>query len=120
MDVDNSGGGGVATDFDTDVDDDVIGTNTTLTSSDAAAAATEEDANYSQVLRSKSTVKKGLLWQQRDKLFSQWKERYFILTTDYLQCFKKGSSKVTEMGEFIFKVSIGHVLYIHRLFSTLL
>ena len=63
--------------------------------------------NSDGVLRSKSTVKKGLLWQQRDKLFSQWKERYFILTTDYLQCFKKGSSKVTEMGEFIFKVRRG-------------
>ena len=51
-----------------------------------------------------TAVKKGLLWQQRDKLFSQWKERYFILTPDYLQCFKKGSSRMTEMGEFIFKV----------------
>ena len=53
-----------------------------------------------------TAVKKGLLWQQRDKLFSQWKERYFILTPDYLQCFKKGSSRMTEMGEFIFKVCL--------------
>ena len=53
-----------------------------------------------------TALKKGLLWQQRDKLFSQWKERYFILTTDYLQCFKKGTSRITDglMGEFIFKV----------------
>ena len=49
-------------------------------------------------------MRKGLLWQQRDKIFSQWKERYFILTPDYLQCFKKGTSRITEMGEFIFKV----------------
>ena len=55
--------------------------------------------------RSSSTVRKGLLWQQKDKIFSQWKERYFILTSDYLQCFKKGTSRITEMGEFIFKVS---------------
>jgi hypothetical protein len=61
-------------------------------------------ANSSGV-RSSSTVRKGLLWQQRDKIFSQWKERYFILTPDYLQCFKKGSSRITEMGEFIFKVN---------------
>ena len=60
-------------------------------------------ANGSGV-RSSSTVRKGLLWQQRDKIFSQWKERYFILTPDYLQCFKKGTSRITEMGEFIFKV----------------
>ena len=51
-------------------------------------------------------MRKGLLWQQRDKLFSRWKERYFILTNDFLQCFKKSTSKITEMGEFIFKVSI--------------
>lgn len=50
--------------------------------------------------------KKGLLWQQRDKLFSRWKERYFILTKDYLHCFKKGSSRMTEMGGFIFKVGV--------------
>lgn len=60
---------------------------------------------------SKATpIRKGLLWQQRDKLFSQWKERYFILTSDYLQCFKKGSSKTQEhsllMGEFIFKIKL--------------
>merc|ERR1719510_818736 len=51
-----------------------------------------------------SSIKKGLLWQQRDKLFSRWKERYFILTRDLLQCFKKETSKITEMGGFIFKV----------------
>ena len=53
-----------------------------------------------------SSIKKGLLWQQRDKLFSRWKERYFILTKDLLQCFKKETSKITEMGGFIFKVMI--------------
>ena len=51
-----------------------------------------------------ATIKKGLLWQQRDKLFSRWKERYFILTKDYFHCFKRASSKMTEMGGFIFKV----------------
>ncbi len=50
--------------------------------------------------------KKGLLWQQRDKLFSRWKERYFILTKDYFNCFKRTTSKMTEMGTFIFKVFI--------------
>ena len=53
---------------------------------------------------SSTTIKKGLLWQQRDKLFSRWKERYFILTKDFLQCFKKETSKITDMGGFIFKV----------------
>ena len=51
-------------------------------------------------------IKKGLLWQQRDKLFSRWKERFFILTKEYFHCFKKGSSRLTEMGGFIFKVEV--------------
>jgi hypothetical protein len=53
-------------------------------------------------------IKKGLLWQQRDRIFSRWKERYFILTRDYLHCFKRssgsGADKISEMGQFIFKV----------------
>ena len=51
-----------------------------------------------------SAQRKGLLWQQRDKLFSRWKERYFVLTKEYFHCFKKGSTRLTEMGGFIFKV----------------
>ena len=63
------------------------------------------DSGAEDVFEQESTsIKKGLLWQQRDKLFSRWKERYFILTKDLLQCFKKETSKITEMGGFIFKV----------------
>ena len=51
------------------------------------------------------TLRKGLLWQQRDKIFSRWKERFFVLTPDYLNCFKRGTSRMSEMGEFLFKVS---------------
>ena len=53
-----------------------------------------------------STLRKGLLWQQRDKLFSSWKERYFILTQDFLQCFKKETSRITDMGGFLFKIKL--------------
>ena len=56
-----------------------------------------------------TTLRKGLLWQQRDKLFSRWKERFFILTADYLQCFKKASSRISEMGGFIFKLRLSEV-----------
>jgi len=54
-------------------------------------------------------VKKGLLWQQKDKFFSRWKERFFILTEDYLHCFKKENSRITEMGSFILKLSLSEV-----------
>ena len=49
-------------------------------------------------------VRKGLLWQQKDKFFSRWKERFFVLTDDYLQCFKKENSRITEMGSFLARV----------------
>ncbi|CAH0558271.1 unnamed protein product, partial [Brassicogethes aeneus] len=53
-------------------------------------------------------IKRGLLWQQRDRLFSRWKERYFILTRDYLHCFRRasGSDRISEMGQFLFKVKL--------------
>ncbi|XP_065202822.1 uncharacterized protein LOC135833119 isoform X2 [Planococcus citri] len=56
-------------------------------------------------------LKKGLLWQQRERLFSRWKERYFILTRDYLHCFKRSSSseRISNMGQFIFKVKLVEV-----------
>ena len=55
-------------------------------------------------------VKKGILFQQREKLLARWKERYCILTRDYLHCFRRTTSihrsgvKLSEMGSFIFKV----------------
>ena len=49
-------------------------------------------------------VRKGLLWVQQDKLFSRWKERFIILTTGYLQIFKRGSSRISDMGTFVSKV----------------
>ena len=56
-----------------------------------------------------SQLKKGILWQQRDKIFSRWKERFFVLTKDYLQCFKKGTSRITEMGGFIYGIRLTEV-----------
>ena len=53
----------------------------------------------------KQVVRKGIIWHQRDRLFSRWKERFFILTSDYFHCFKKDCSKLSEMGEFLFKAS---------------
>ena len=49
-------------------------------------------------------VIKGFLWVQQDKLFSKWKERFIVLTSHYIQFFKKASSRISEMGAFIMKV----------------
>lgn len=80
--------------------------------------STQIHPNESHPLDSQSsadmvTIKKGVLWQQHDhdkfhqRLFSRWKKRFFILTTDYLVCFKRSKSKVgrSEMGKFLYKVS---------------
>ena len=50
-------------------------------------------------------VRKGLMWVQQDKLFSRWKERFIILTTGYLQIFKKGETRFSDVGTFISKVA---------------
>jgi len=58
---------------------------------------------------SKQEVRKGIIWHQRDRLFSRWKERFFILTADYFHCFKKDCSKLSEMGEFLFKLKLTNI-----------
>ncbi|CAG9826642.1 unnamed protein product [Diabrotica balteata] len=71
-------------------------------------------AQYTQSLlpsfgkESAHVIKRGLMWQQRDRLFSRWKERYFILTRDYLHVFRRasGSDRISEMGQFLFKVKL--------------
>ena len=67
-------------------------------------------------ISSSAALLRGVLWQQREKRFSRWKERFFILTSDYLQCFRKGSSKISEMGAFIYRVRLCEVSY----YTTLL
>ncbi|CAH1102361.1 unnamed protein product [Psylliodes chrysocephalus] len=59
-------------------------------------------------------IKRGLMWQQRDRLFSRWKERYFILTRDYLHVFRRasGSDRISEMGQFLFKVKLIDIIKI--------
>jgi len=52
---------------------------------------------------------RGVVWVQRERLFARWKERFCILTRDYLHCFKKGSTQLTECGPFLFKVRLSSV-----------
>ncbi|XP_055925418.1 uncharacterized protein LOC129957219 [Argiope bruennichi] len=75
------------------------------------SANSEQDQNPKPESRPESvTLKKGTLWQQRDKFFSRWKERFFILTSDYLACFKKASKiGISEMGGFLYKVNLADV-----------
>ena len=57
------------------------------------------------LLGSDSCIRKGVMWVQQEKLFSRWKERFIILTSSYLHIFKKSTSRLSDMGTFVNKVS---------------
>ena len=84
------------------------------TTSSLTAASIDKTA-ITTVANDPSTIKKGLLWQQRDRFFSRWKERYFVLTKDYLACFKKGSKVgISEMGSFMYKVMFIYFIRVYH------
>ena len=45
------------------------------------------------------------MWVQKGKLLSRWKERFIVITEEYIQCFKKGLAQLSQMGDFIFQVN---------------
>jgi len=55
------------------------------------------------------TIRRGLLWVQEDKLFSRWRERFIVLTSSYLMVHKKAASRISEMGAFLYKVTLSEV-----------
>ncbi|XP_055851727.1 uncharacterized protein LOC129915995 [Episyrphus balteatus] len=63
------------------------------------------DKTKGQISTRHGVVKQGVLWQQSDKLFSKWKERYFILTRDHLCCLKKGEGGFI-CGETLSKIKL--------------
>lgn len=82
---------------------------------------TEQEPNSKESRPESVTLKKGTLWQQRDKFFSRWKERFFILTSDYLACFKKASKiGISEMGGFLYKVCLFSTFISDSLISILI
>lgn len=85
------------------------------TTTSSLTAASIDKTAITTVANDPSTIKKGLLWQQRDRFFSRWKERYFVLTKDYLACFKKGSKVgISEMGSFMYKVIFMYFIWVYH------
>ncbi|XP_043206262.1 uncharacterized protein LOC122372770 isoform X1 [Amphibalanus amphitrite] len=68
----------------------------------------EMSPNVQEKSEDACTLKKGVIWYCKDTLLSRWnwKERYFILTKDYLSCFKKAKSQYSDMGGFLFKLPL--------------
>ena len=50
------------------------------------------------------SLMQSIMWVQREKVFSRWKERVVVITQDYLQCFKKGSAQLSNVAHFLLKV----------------
>ena len=120
---DTLGGGGLATSASENNNNNGNGNSTAAISnststtartntSTATATATTKLPFSISLVQECSATKKGVLWEQQQNrfFFNRWKERFFILTTDYLTCFKKKGSKkqivgMSEMGSFVYKVS---------------
>ena len=69
---------------------------------------------------------RGVVWLHRDKVFSRsvsslasqleiiptsnyyfsWKERFIVVTKDYLQCYKRVATEASQMGPFLHQVDI--------------
>ena len=45
-----------------------------------------------------------MLWQKKERIFSKWKERFFILTPNHLQGYAKCPISSKDLGSFLFKV----------------
>ena len=54
--------------------------------------------------KEKISLLKGMLWHKTDKMFSRWKERFFILTPNHLQCYKQCPISTDDLILFTFKV----------------
>ena len=39
-------------------------------------------------------LQKGLLWLKRDKFFSKWRERFFVVTPTHLKCFESDDESI--------------------------
>ena len=68
-----------------------------------------QNMNSGTMEGSSTIVKKGLLWCQQEKLFTKWKERFVILTPSCIQIFKKATTRISEMGSFLFTVNLSSI-----------
>ena len=81
------------------------GVESTETSVVSDQSISRPGVSESSVLGSDSCVRKGVMWVQQEKMFSRWKERFIILTNTHLHIFKKSTSRISDMGTFVNKVS---------------
>jgi len=95
---------------------DVDNTETLKKSLTPEFSTVKEQMNNVQVKH--SLPLRGLLWMNRDKIFSKWKERFFILNSSFLLCFKKEPTIVSDLGCLVFKMALSSITKIDLTSST--
>jgi len=66
--------------------------------------ASKAQRNHEQV-----PLLKGMLWQKKDRIFSRWKQRFFILTTKCLHCYEKCPKNTADISSLIFEVQLSSI-----------
>ena len=65
---------------------------------------------------SNCAIMRGLMWIHQEKMFSKWKEKFLVVTKDYIQIYKKGSVEGTQMGDFQFQVGSSNIVFFKSFF----
>jgi len=100
-----------------DDDDDEEGTTKMSMNCFSGNIKTLEKENYSSLARKRTPsfsnnnfpLHRSLMWVQKGKLLSRWKERFIVITEEYIQCFKKGLAQLSQMGDFLFQFAMKDV-----------
>eukprot|EP00092_Neocalanus_flemingeri_P009661 GFUD01010402.1.p1 GENE.GFUD01010402.1~~GFUD01010402.1.p1 ORF type:complete len:188 (-),score=48.36 GFUD01010402.1:135-698(-) len=65
---------------------------------------TNENAYCDENVRKGS--RKGILWQQTDRIFSSWQERFFVLTENSLYSFSRETKQMEKLEKAVSKIKL--------------
>ncbi|XP_065346800.1 uncharacterized protein LOC135944042 isoform X1 [Cloeon dipterum] len=68
-----------------------------------------EDAASANSASETTLIKGPLITPVQGIFFKSWKERYFLLTRDFLSCFKMTARGPSTMGAFLFKIRLAEI-----------
>eukprot|EP00092_Neocalanus_flemingeri_P054509 GFUD01064205.1.p1 GENE.GFUD01064205.1~~GFUD01064205.1.p1 ORF type:complete len:220 (+),score=60.04 GFUD01064205.1:88-747(+) len=71
---------------------------------------TSEDESCDENIRKGS--RKGILWQQTDRIFSFWQERFFVLTENSLYSFSRENKKLEKLEKAVSKIKLSDMSYV--------
>lgn len=72
-------------------------------------SAMPSNQSRSSSTKNSSTLIRGVMWIHRDRYFSRWKERFIVVTRDFLQCYKRVVTEASQMGPFIHQIRLSDI-----------